>query len=98
MKTISSDEFYQKTKQSNLTIIDVREKNEFVNGHIPNSTNLPLTTLAFNTKSLSKDTEYYLVCASGSRSNMAASALSKLGYNVTNVIGGVSTWKGALIR
>lgn len=98
MLTIDSNKFYQKYQTESLEIIDVREKNEFQAGHILNSINLPLSTLPFKSSVLSKDIDYYLVCASGSRSNMAGEILSQMGYNVTNVQGGVSQWKGELVR
>lgn len=98
MKTINNDAFYQTTKKQVVNIIDVREKGEFAAGHIPKSINLPLSSLALNTKSLSKDEDYYIICASGGRSSVATTLLNKFGYNVTNVEGGVAAWKGALIR
>lgn len=98
MQTIKPDQFYKISKKQNLNIVDVRERNEFSAGHIPESKNLPLSSLALNTKALSKDEEYYVICASGGRSSVAATLLSKFGYNVTNVEGGVAAWKGALIR
>lgn len=98
MKTINNDQFYKTSKQQVLNVIDVRERNEFTIGHIPKSINLPLSTLALNTKALSKEEDYYIICASGGRSSVATTLLNKFGYNVTNVEGGIAAWKGALIR
>lgn len=98
MKTINNDQFYKNSKQQVLNVIDVRERNEFTIGHIPKSINLPLSTLALNTKALSKEEDYYIICASGGRSSVATTLLNKFGYNVTNVEGGIAAWKGALIR
>ena len=98
MKTINNDQFYKNSKQQVLNVIDVRERNEFIIGHIPKSINLPLSTLALNTKALSKEEDYYIICASGGRSSVATTLLNKFGYNVTNVEGGIAAWKGALIR
>ncbi|MGO4926985.1 rhodanese-like domain-containing protein [Fundicoccus sp. Sow4_D5] len=98
MKTINNDQFYKNSKQQVLNVIDVRERNEFAIGHIPKSINLPLSTLALNTKALSKEEDYYIICASGGRSSVATTLLNKFGYNVTNVEGGIAAWKGALIR
>ncbi len=98
MQSINPEEFYKISKKKNLNIIDVRERNEFSAGHIPESKNLPLSSLALNTKALSKDEVYHVICASGGRSTVATTLLNKFGYNVTNVEGGVAAWKGALIR
>lgn len=98
MQTISNDQFYAKTKKEIVNVIDVRERHEFAAGHLTKAVNLPLSTLALNTKGLSKNEEYFVICASGGRSSVATTLLTKFGYNVTNVEGGVAAWKGALIR
>ncbi|UUX34487.1 rhodanese-like domain-containing protein [Fundicoccus culcitae] len=97
MQTISADEFYQKSKKDQLNIIDVREADEFASGHIPNAINMPLSSLARHINDLDTNVHYYFICASGSRSNMAATALSKNGFNITNVLGGMSAWKGEVV-
>ena len=45
------------------------------------------------------DAETYVICASGSRSGSAVGALRRAGFeNVFNVKGGVSRWRGKLVR
>lgn len=97
-QTISVDEFYQKHKQENLTVIDVREAYEYAGGHIQNADNFPLSQLAKDAASLDKAQHHYVVCQAGGRSSQACNYLSQLGYNVTNVMGGMSTWKGEVTR
>lgn len=97
-QTISVDEFYQKNKKETLSILDVREGYEYDNGHIETAVNLPLSQLVQDAESLDETTHHYIVCQSGGRSGQACAYLSKLGYNVTNVMGGMSTWKGEVTR
>ena len=92
--TISNDEFYQKEKKEKLAILVVREVDEFANGHIPEATNLPLSELGARFEELDKDQNYYVICHSGARSANASNFLSQQGYQVTNVLGGMSAWKG----
>lgn len=96
--SISNDVFYQKSKQTPLTIIDVRESDEFAEGHIPQAINRPLSTLVEETDSFAKDKTYYIVCQSGGRSAQACSYLSGQGIQVVNVLGGMSEWLGDVIQ
>lgn len=94
--SIFIDEFYQKEKKEELPILDVREVDEFQEGHIPSATNIPLSQLEDRMKELDKTTSYYVICHSGGRSANACAYLSQQGFDVTNVMGGMSSWKGAI--
>ena len=37
---------------------------------------------------------YYIICKNGTRSYTASTILDNLGYNVTNIVGGMSRWPG----
>jgi rhodanese-related sulfurtransferase len=68
-------------------IIDVRTKQEYNNGHINGSINIPLDSLKNNLKSLGdKNAPIITCCASGMRSASAKAILKSLGY--TNVYNG----------
>jgi rhodanese-related sulfurtransferase len=73
-----------------MTIIDVREPEEFSRGHVKGAINIPASELWPNNKTLHgipKDEELILYCVSGSRSNVAIGILKTLGYtNLTNGI------------
>lgn len=96
--SISNDAFYQKSKQTPLTIIDVRETDEFAEGHIPQAINRALRILVEEIDSFEKDKTYYIVCQSGGRSSQACSYLSSEGIRVVNVLGGMSEWQGEISR
>lgn len=76
------------------SIIDVRTKEEFQQQNIKGSKNIELQILLNNPeKYLAKDKKYYMMCASGMRSKQACNILYKLGYNVTNLKGGIMSYK-----
>lgn len=73
-----------------LTIIDVREKWEYDEEHIPSAKNIPLDQIT--TLNIDKDTKIYVYCHSGQRANSAKRKLEALGYqNVVN-LGGMVQW------
>ena len=78
-------------------LLDVRTQQEYIEGHIPGSRNIPLQRIVnIDSTIIDKDTPLYLYCYSGSRSNQAVELLKKLGYtNVTN-IGGIASYSGKL--
>src|SRR4029077_10051528 len=75
---------------------DVREKNEWDEGHLPGAVFVPKSYLEQGAEDRlpSKDKPRILYCAGGVRSVMAADALQKLGYtNVISMSGGFNRWK-----
>lgn len=80
---------------SEAIILDVREAAEFAFGHIPRAFSIPLGELDSRMAELDKNAAIYVVCRSGSRSDLAAQKLSAAGYNhVVNVLPGMSGWQG----
>lgn len=86
-------EKYRQTKDAIL--LDVRSEQEYSEGHIPNSRNIPLQELDAVSESIKdKSSPIFTYCYSGSRSSQAQGILKSLGYiNVTN-IGGISSYQG----
>lgn len=73
-----------------LTIIDVREKWEYDEEHIPSAKNIPLDQIT--SLDIDKETTIYVYCHSGQRANSAKRKLNALGYlNVFN-LGGMIQW------
>ncbi len=75
-------------------LIDVRTAEEYAEGHIAGSVNIPLDVIEKEISNyVSDDTQPVMVyCRSGSRSAKAASALNKLGYKVVYDLGGIQSW------
>ena len=89
MKEISFDEFYQLYQNEQLSLVDVREVEEFETLHLEGARNFPLSQMADTYKQLDKDQLYYVICKSGMRSARACQFLAEQGYEVTNVQGGM---------
>lgn len=69
-------------------IVDVREEDEFAEGHIVNAVNIPLSQLRDRMDEIPKDQPVYLHCRSSQRSYNALLALQGNGYeNVFNISG-----------
>jgi molybdopterin/thiamine biosynthesis adenylyltransferase/rhodanese-related sulfurtransferase len=78
-----------------IALIDVRDPDEYRDGHIEDAANISRGFLEFRIGSAATDpkTPIVLYCQSGLRSMLAAKALTDLGYeNVTNLQGGYQKW------
>ena len=93
MKEISFDEFYQLYQKESLSVLDVREVEEFEALHLEGAQNLPLGQLADIYDRLDKDLLYYVICKSGMRSARACQFLAEQGYEVINVQGGMTAFE-----
>lgn len=79
-------------------IVDVRDSNEYVGGHLPEARNIPADQLEQRIGEIDKfkDTPVLLVCQSGSRSGSVCKKLEGLGFTkVHNLEGGISGWLAA---
>ena len=76
-------------------IVDVRERHEFVSGHIPHSDWIPLSLVPLRVDELKGATPVWLVCETGNRSYQAASYLARHGIPAISVDGGTSAWRSA---
>ena len=79
-------------------LIDVREKDEWIEGSIPGARWIPrgFLELRIEDQVPERSAEIVLYCAGGTRSALAARALEELGYtNVKSLAGGFSGWKRA---
>ena len=79
-------------------LIDVREKEEYREGHLPGSVSVPRGFLDMRIEEVvaDKDAPVILYCAGGTRSQLAGRTVRELGYtNVVSMSGGYGAWKGA---
>ena len=80
-------------------LLDVRTPQEYREGHIPGSKNLPLQAIDKVADLVeNKDTALYVYCHSGARSRQAVSHLQYLGYSNVNNIGGIAAYQGKVER
>lgn len=93
--TITNNDKLKSLLQSkdNITVLDVREPEEYEEFHIPEAVSIPLGELKARMNELSDDNPIYVVCRTGNRSDMAATLLAENGYSdVVNVKPGMSEW------
>jgi rhodanese-related sulfurtransferase len=76
-------------------VVDVREPGEYVGGHVPGATLVPMGQLSSRMHELPKNKPIYLICASGNRSLAMTNLLMRAGYDAYSVTGGTGAWAGA---
>jgi len=95
-ETVSVQDAHQELNGSNgAIIVDVREPQEWsATGYPPDARLIPLGQFTQRAPNeLPKDTDIYVICNSGNRSQVAAQSLIDLGYTrVFNVDGGIQAW------
>ena len=80
-------------------LFDVRTAEEYCDGHIDGSVNLPLDRISLIEDVVKdKSTPLYVHCYSGIRSGQAVSYLKKMGYKNATNIGGISSYRGEVVR
>ena len=96
LPSLSASELSEKIKvDKQALVIDVRQPEEYREGHIAGSKLIPLGELGKHINELPKDKEIICVCASGSRSSSATKYLIKMGYNAFDMTGGMFMWQRA---
>lgn len=98
-KVISLDSLKEKMNDVNGTLIDVREIEEYSDGHIQDALSIPLGEFKERIKTFKKDQHLFLICRSGNRSGMAQKVLEDSGFiNVCNIVPGMKEWTGKKIQ
>jgi len=84
----------------NEYLIDLRAENEFKEGRLPNSINVPFLHMKdWASKNIRNvNTRIYLYCQNGARSVHAASALRKMGFTSVIDLGGLNAYNGKLVN
>jgi len=97
IELIDPDELAERLDADDLVVLDVREQDEFAEGHIPGSVNLPYGQLPERQGELPRDRAIAAICSGGKRSGLAASILQREGFaQVLHVAdGGVGPWRRA---
>ena len=96
IKAVDIDEARRMMDQPGTVLIDVREPDEWRQGHIPNAIGISrgFLELRIEEKVPDHQTPMIVQCASGTRSLLASRTLRELGYeNVYNLTGGFNAWK-----
>jgi len=93
---ITVDDLRQSLVRGAVTLVDVRNANEWAEGHIASARHIPLGYLADRVDEIPQTKPIVLQCAAGARSAIAASLLRARGVEqVINLIGGMGEWRRA---
>ncbi|MAQ61661.1 MAG: sulfurtransferase [Gammaproteobacteria bacterium] len=94
--TVGTQELVRLVNKENAVVLDVRERNEFMEGHIVDALNIPYASLESRLDEISQHKEKPIViaCKMGQHSGAAGTLLQKNGFtNVTRLTGGYAEWR-----
>lgn len=99
-KKISAKEAQKMMDSQEVVILDVRTREEYNGGHIPNAVLLPLSDILVDSDRIlpDKDAVILVYCRSGARSANAARELQSMGYKKIYDFGGIIDWKGEIVK
>ncbi|HEY6143944.1 MAG TPA: MBL fold metallo-hydrolase [Flavobacterium sp.] len=93
------EEIILETPEENTPIFDVRKAGEYETEHVVDAPSTPLDHINDHISEFPKEDEFYLHCAGGYRSMIAASILKARGYhNLVNIAGGFGAIKKTSIK
>src|SRR2546423_13297553 len=93
---ISPQDAAAKLKSGEAVIVDVRDKDEWDEGHIPGAMHLSRGTIELDIEEKVPDTDAMIIChcGGGGRGALATESLQKMGFkNVRSTAGGFKAWK-----
>jgi rhodanese-related sulfurtransferase/rubrerythrin len=96
IKTLAPGEaraLLNKDRKGEVLLLDVRQPEEYEDGHIPGAMFIPLGELEARQEELERDKKIITYCRSGRRSMAAAIALCGLGFkDISSLEGGILSW------
>lgn len=95
-KRISPQEAHARlTSGDHTVLLDVRQPAEYASGVALGALKIPLTRLGKRLDEVPRGRQILCICASGHRSPLAARRLSRAGFEVLDVSGGMNAWRAA---
>ena len=94
-RRINVDEAHQLVKEGNSTVIDVRQENEWLEGHVQNALHICVDDLLSKVDSLPDSGNLLFICAAGVRSGLACEMAAAMGIDTSrlyNIEQGTPTW------
>ena len=93
-------EYMARRQENDYVLVDVRQPDEYAQGHIPGSVLIPLAQVPDRLNELPVDKDVVVYCRSGKRSKAAALFIASRPYvaaTVFNMTGGILAWDGHLL-
>ncbi len=78
--------------RANGVLVDVREPEEYAEGHVPGAVPIPMSQLGNRMSEIDKGRSVYVICASGNRSSAMTDLLRGAGFDAVSVAGGTCAW------
>lgn len=97
-KAISPSEVTLLINKEDAKVIDIRSKEDFRNGHLPNAINIPARDVQRRLSEIEayKEQPVILICKTGTTAGATGSLLSKAGFTrLSKLRGGIMEWQGA---
>ncbi|KQV67769.1 sulfurtransferase [Nocardioides sp. Root122] len=73
-------------------LVDVRERGEYAQVHVPGARLIPMGQLAARLDELDRSAPVYVICATGNRSKAMTDLLRAQGFDASSVAGGTQAW------
>ena len=89
---ITVDELAAIRAQGPVPLVDVRQPEEYVAGHVPGAKLIPLADVVARVREIPVDGPVYVICLTGPRSQRAADFYRNKGIEAFNVAGGTKGW------
>ena len=84
-------EDYAAERETGVTI-DVRERVEYAQAHVPDAVLVPMGQLASRLSELDRSARVHVICATGNRSRAMTDLLVAAGFDAASVAGGTRAW------
>jgi rhodanese-related sulfurtransferase len=79
-------------EREHAVTIDVRERAEFAQAHVPGAVLVPMGQLGSRLDEIDRSARVHVICASGNRSKAMTDLLVAAGYDAASVRGGTRAW------
>ena len=90
---MTAGDVYENLENPQMLFVDVRESDEWANGHVPGARHIPLRALPNRLEELDKSKKLIIYCQVGARSSMAVEFLMGQGFeNIAHMHGGLAAW------
>ena len=96
LEQVSAAEAAQRLRAGKVRLLDVRQPNEWKDGHAPGALHIPGAALPGRVSEIDRAADWVVACSTGYRSTVAASVLRRGGVrHVANLMGGMNAWEAA---
>ncbi|GAA1435999.1 hypothetical protein GCM10009616_34700 [Microlunatus lacustris] len=91
MSDVSLDDFAA-AHATGAQVVDVRDPEEYVTGHVPGATSVPMDQLPDRLAEIDRSQPVFVICQSGRRSAAMTEVLLSHGFDAHSVSGGTAAW------